>query len=197
MSEPQTNQPDSSGMTFDAQPVTKDTTAHAPADSGMTFDSEPTQASMTINPDGKPKFAPYDAANFGRYTTPENYEKWASTQPKTGPDLKPGEYESWTGAHLSKAEALATIPKAAGETLAGVTLAGPLAAGIAAVPSVGVALLKHLAEQSPELFGHAAVAETLKRYAIEGVKKTLTGAAWAGGAETLHAIWDDVFGKKK
>ena len=90
---------------------------------------------------GTSKFTPYDAASFGRYTTPENYEKWAATQPKSGPDSKPGEYEAWTGAHMSKAETLATIPQAAVATGAGVLGAGPLAAGIAAVPSVGVAAL--------------------------------------------------------
>jgi len=37
----------------------------------------------------------------------------------------------------------------------------------------------------------------LKKYAIEGVKKAALGAAWAGGAEILHSIWDDVFGRKK
>jgi hypothetical protein len=56
--------------------------------------------------------------------------------------------------------------------------------------------LKQLAEQSPQLFGHEAVKETLKRYALKGAKKAMTGAAWAGGAEVLHTIWNDVFGKK-
>ena len=59
------------------------------------------------------------------------------------------------------------------------------------------AILKHFAEQSPELFGHEAVKATLKKYAMQGLQKSLSGAAWAGGAEIPHSIGSDVFGKGK
>jgi hypothetical protein len=58
-------------------------------------------------------------------------------------------------------------------------------------------VLKQLAAQSPELFGHEAVKATLKKMAMEGLVRTAQGAAWAGGAEVLHSIWEDMFGKKK
>lgn len=99
----------------------------------------------------------------------------------------------------------ATMPAKTAQTLgaaAGIGVAGPaLLAVPGEVASAGSAaktyLLKKLAEQTPELFGHEAVRETLKRYALEGVRKAATGAAWAGGAELLHSIWDDVFGSSK
>jgi hypothetical protein len=95
-----------------------------------------------------------------------------------------------------------TMPKKAAQTLgaaATIGVAGP--ALLATAGEAGLAaknfVLKQLAAQTPELFGHEAVKETLKRYALEGVKKAMTGAAWAGGAELLHSIWDDVFDPKK
>ena len=99
-----------------------------------------------------------------------------------------------------------TIPAKAVEAGIGGPLAavGSYAAGAMGLAGAGAVadaaknyVLKQLAEQSPELFGHEAVKETLKKYALEGVKKAASGAAWAGGAEVLHSIWDDVFGKKR
>src|SRR5713226_1411377 len=73
---------DSSGMNFDAAPVKQDTPAN--------------QVQHAENKN----FAPYDAKTFGKFTTPENYEKWASgPQPKAGPNSKPGEYEAWMSAN--------------------------------------------------------------------------------------------------
>jgi hypothetical protein len=96
----------------------------------------------------------------------------------------------------------ATMPKKTAQTLgaaATIGVVGPTL--LATAGEAGLAaknfVLKQLAAQTPELFGHEAVKETLKRYALEGVKKAMTGAAWAGGAELLHSIWDDVFGPKK
>jgi hypothetical protein len=96
---------------------------------------------------------------------------------------------------------LRTAPGKAATVLAAAPVIGAAGVTAAMTPeALGAAknaILKHLAEQSPELFGHEAVKETLKNYAMEGAKKALTGAAWAGGAELLHSIWDDVFGKKR
>lgn len=99
----------------------------------------------------------------------------------------------------------ATMPKKTAQTLGAAATIGAVGPAVMALPgeaveAAGLAknyILKQLAAQSPELFGHEAVKETLKRYALEGVRKAATGAAWAGGAELLHSIWDDVFGKKK
>ncbi len=117
--EPQTNQ----SATPQASKATP--TSAATPDAG-TFSAselggvEAENKSSTVN---QSRFAPYNAAAFGRYTTPENYEKWASTQPKTGPDAKPGEFEAWTSANTPGGykETLKTIPVAAAETLAGIT----------------------------------------------------------------------------
>jgi len=127
---------DSSGMTFDTTPVNQDTPAQ---DSGMKFDSAPATHDMTVNPDGKPKFAPYDPATFGRYTTPENYEKWAAVPPKAGPNTKPGGYEAWTGVHLTPKEMLA----ASGTAVAEGGVAAGTALGAAALPEVLPAVLTH------------------------------------------------------
>jgi hypothetical protein len=95
---------------------------------------------------------------------------------------------------------VATMPGKAATVLAAAPAIGATGVSAAMLPETVLAaknaILKHLAEQSPELFGHEAVKETLKRYAMDGARKALTGAAWAGGAEILHSIWDDVFGKK-
>ena len=93
-----------------------------------------------------------------------------------------------------------TMPGKAATVLAAAPAIGATGVSAAMLPeTIGAAknvILKHLAEQSPELFGHEAVKETLRKYAMEGARKALTGATWAGGAELLHSIWDDVFGKK-
>lgn len=144
---------------------------------------------------------PYDAGSHGRFTTPENYEKWAKTPPTIGPESKPGEYEAWMGAHQSPADTLETTATVLGEA----GLAASVALGPGAIADAGPAalaaktfLLKTLAEKTPELFGHEAVKATLKRLALEGVKKTIMGGAagggFAAGAKILHSIWEDVFG---
>jgi hypothetical protein len=97
---------------------------------------------------------------------------------------------------------VATIPKKAAETVGAAPLIGaavPAAmAGSAEVLTAAKnSIMKHLAAQSPEMFGHDAVKETLKKYAVEGLKKAGVGASWAAGAEVLHSIWDEVFGGKK
>jgi hypothetical protein len=99
---------------------------------------------------------------------------------------------------------VSTIPKKTAQTLGAAATIGAVGPAVMALPgealeATGAAknfVLKQLAEQSPQLFGHEAVKETLKRYALKGAKKAMTGAAWAGGAEVLHTIWNDVFGKK-
>lgn len=129
----------------------------------------------------KPKFAPYNAAAFGRYTTPENYEKWASTQPKIGPDSKPGEYEAWTGANTpgGTKETLKTIPVAAAETLAGITgasVAGPL---IAASPEM-VPLAAKAVEYLSHLDNIVKVAKTLG-YTSFGLEQAHDIYKWVSG----------------
>lgn len=146
-----------SGMTFDSSPVQQDTRIQSQGDSGMTFDSAPVQTNTSIDKTGKPRFAPYSDA-FKRYTTPENYEKWASTPPKSGPDSKPGEYEAWTGANTpggameTLKNSLTPLPYAA--------LAGGTALGVTAIPEAASALyelaIKHLASDVlPDLMTNA------------------------------------------
>lgn len=57
---------------------------------------------------------------------------------------------------------------------------------------------KKLAEQSPELFGDEAVKATLKKLAMESLKKATTGSLVGGGIALGHKIignvWDEVFG---
>jgi hypothetical protein len=86
---------------------------------------------------------------------------------------------------------------------------GAAVAGGALVPgAVGafadaakVPLLKLLAEQSPELFGHEAARETLKRYAIGALQKAvpaaITAIAGTAGYKLTSDVWDDLFGSKK
>lgn len=142
------------------QPQTEQPSAQSPAQpsTGNIFDQVAQEEAQKTQQNAvqtvKPKLQPYDAKAFGRYTTPENYEKWASTQPKIGPDSKPGEYEAWTGAHMSNAETLATIPKAAAETLAGVTLAGPAASLIEAAPAVAAYGWEHAPEIARAVLNH-------------------------------------------
>ena len=98
-----------------------------------------------------------------------------------------------------------TIPAKAAETLAAAPAIGfaqpATIAGATELPAAANAaknaVLKQLAEQSPDLFGHEAVRATLQRYAMQAAQRALQGSLWAGGAEIMHSIWDDVFGKKK
>ena len=156
----QTQPAQDSGMTFDSSPVQQDTPVQGQdsgKDSGMTFDSAPVQTNTTVEQNGKPRFAPYEAA-FSRYTTPENYEKWASTPPKSGPDSKPGEYEAWTGAN-TPGGAMETLKNSL-RPLPYAALAGGAALGVTAIPEAASALyelaIKHLASDVlPELVTNA------------------------------------------
>jgi hypothetical protein len=121
-------------------------------------------------PPSAPKFAPYNAAAFGRYTTPENYEKWASTQPKIGPDSKPGEYEAWTSANTpggykeTLKDSLRPLPYAA--------LAGGTALGVTAIPEVLPSVLIHTVEGVKAL-GAWAEAHPYKAFMLYQVAKEL------------------------
>jgi hypothetical protein len=154
--------------------------AQTPLPAGATF-GEPAEAASTIAPNGKPKFAPYDAAAFGRYTTPENYEKWASVHPKIGPDSKPGEYEAWSGANTPGGykETLMTIPEATAETAAGVVGAPVLAAGIAAAPEIAPLAAK-AAEYLSHLDNIVKVAKTLG-YTSFGLEQAHNIYKWVSG----------------
>jgi hypothetical protein len=135
---------------------------------------ESTQQTQVGNDPGKPKFAPYNVAAFGRYTTPENYEKWASTQPKIGPDSKPGEYEAWTsantpgGAKETLKDSLRPLPYAA--------LAGGTALGVAAIPEVLPSVLIHTVEGVKAL-GAWAEAHPYKAFMLYQVAKELLPGA--------------------
>ncbi|MGC2102053.1 MAG: hypothetical protein WA651_16865 [Candidatus Sulfotelmatobacter sp.] len=168
---------------------------------GATF-GEPTEAPATIAANGKPKFAPYDAAAFGRYTTPENYEKWASTPPKSGPTARPGEYEAWTGAN-SPGGAKETLKNAA-ETTGEAGLAFGTAMGVTAIPEAVVALhelaVRHLAgEVLPELMTNAGKEGAEIAYANAHAKllalapKVWQAAKLLGGvglsAEGIRSLW--------
>jgi len=139
--------------------------------------SQPSQG--TTGQDGKPKFAPYNAAAFGRYTTPENYEKWASVHPKIGPDSKPGEYEAWTSANTPGGykETL----KNAAETTGYAGLAFGTAMGLTAIPEVLPSVLIHTVEGVKAL-GAWAEAHPYKAFMLYQVaKELLPGAKKAMG----------------
>jgi hypothetical protein len=139
--------------------------------------SQPSQGAT--GQDGKPKFAPYNAAAFGRYTTPENYEKWASVHPKIGPDSKPGEYEAWTSANTPGGykETL----KNAAETTGYAGLAFGTAMGVTAIPEVLPSVLIHTVEGVKAL-GAWAEAHPYKAFMLYQVaKELLPGAKKAMG----------------
>ena len=126
-----------------------------------------------------PKFAPYDASKFGRYTTPENYEKWASQQPKIGPDSKPGEYEAWTSANtpggVKQTLTDAAIPLAAG------TVAATAALGGAAIPEVLPSVLPHTIE-GVKAIGAWANAHPVQAYMLyQVIRELIPGAKKAMG----------------
>jgi hypothetical protein len=130
-------------------------------------------------PPPAPKFAPYNAAAFGRYTTPENYEKWASTPPKSGPNARPGEYEAWTGANTPGGykETLKNSAEITGEA----GLAAGTALGVAAIPEVLPAVLPHTIEGVKAL-GAWASAHPIQAYMLYQVaKELLPGAKKAMG----------------
>lgn len=77
------------------------------------------------------KLQPYDPAKFGRYTTADNYANWAATPPKAGPLTKPGEYEAWTGAHLSPSD---TLKLSAQAPALGLATVAPLMTGGMSLP---------------------------------------------------------------
>ncbi len=175
------------GATF-GEPVQQDTpVVQTPLPVGATF-GEPTEAPATIAANGKPKFAPYDAAAFGRYTTPENYEKWASVHPKIGPDSKAGEYEAWSGANTpgGTKETLMTIPEAAAETAAGVIGAPILGAGIAAAPEIAPLAAK-AAEYLKHLDNIVKVAKTLG-YASFGLEQAHNIYKWVSGDDKKKTV---------
>ncbi len=165
---------------------------------GPTPVSQPQASSLDVlkqvqaNPDqaannNAEQLQPYDKAKFGRFTTEENYPTWAKTQPKVGPDLKPGEYEAWTGAHLSPSDSL----KASGEAVAGGAVAFGGAMGAVYSPALYELAVKHLAGNVlPEMEGEAAKAKL-----IEYAPKVLKAAHDLGiSAVGLSLLWKAVFG---
>ena len=86
------------------------------------------------------RLTPYDPAKFGRYTTAENYPQWSSKPPAAGPNLKAGEMEAWTGAHLTPKQAVTTAATTAAPALLA-PVAGPLME--AAAPVINAAI-EHL-----------------------------------------------------
>lgn len=135
---------------------------------------------------------------------------WVPADPKKFPNRPAGIYPTGPGNEWRNDPSYSQAPidlhlaKDTAEGAATGAVPVALAAGLPALTAVpeaaGLAknyILKKLAEESPTLFGHEAVKETLKRYALEGVKKAMAGGLYMGGAEILHSIWDDVLGSKK
>lgn len=88
-----------------------------------------TASSAPVPP--KAALQPYDASKFGRFTSEENYPKWAATSPEAGPLTKPGEYEAWTGAHLSPSD---TLKVSAQAPALGLATVAPLMTGGMSLP---------------------------------------------------------------
>jgi hypothetical protein len=84
-----------------------------------------------IQPQSATPLQPYDPAKFGHFTSEANYPQWAAIPPKAGPYTKPGEYEAWTGAHLSPKEALEEAAR--GPAMGAATVA-PMLTGGASLP---------------------------------------------------------------
>jgi|HubBroStandDraft_1064217.scaffolds.fasta_scaffold38230_3 hypothetical protein len=164
------------------QPQSKPTApASAPSQKPGSFTPADFQDETSKHPDtaGKPQFAPYNAAAFGRYTTPEDYEAWASVHPKIGPDSKPGEYEAWTSANTPGGykETL----KNAAETTGDAALAFGTAMGVTAIPEVLPSVLIHTVEGVKAL-GAWAEAHPYKAFMLYQVaKELLPGAKKAMG----------------
>ena len=174
-----------SGDVFDQLAAGKDPDSAPPAAS-----NDPGQTGFVTNDVGNRVIVPKDGEAFG------DTVQRAIAYHKA---LPPGEWQKAIDREM------AVAPEKTAETLgaaAGIGVAGP--ALLAAPEELGEALepvknliVKKLAEQSPTLFGQEAVKATLKRYAVAAAQKALTGASWGAGAEILHSIWDDLFGKKR
>jgi hypothetical protein len=117
-----------------------------------------------------PQLRPYDEAKHGQFTTPENYQKWATYPPGAGGtparEWKPGEADAWAEAHnLSRSDA------AKGELLS--AGAGLAAGGIAAtIPAV----LPHTVE-GVKAIGAWADAHPMQAYMLYNVIKELVPGA--------------------
>lgn len=201
---------DASGMTFDSSPVQQDTPVQGTQvpqaqtqDSGMTFDSAPVQQSTPVDqladsrtPDEQ-AFLKAHPDHVYLKADPKFPNRQEGIYPKNEAGLNDPEMEH----HPVDPELLKHSVQYGVGSAAAVGGTTALASAVAAAPEAIAAtknfILKQLAEQSPELFGHEAVKATLKKMAMEGLARTAKGAAWAGGAEVLHSIWDDVFGSKK
>lgn len=98
----------------------------------VNWDAAPQSSGAPVNWDAPAqKLQPYDPAKFGRYTTADNYANWAATPPKAGPLTKPGEYEAWTGAHLSPSD---TLKVSAQAPALGLATVAPLMTGGMSLP---------------------------------------------------------------
>jgi hypothetical protein len=120
-----------------AQPIT------VPVPTGATFSPTDDNGSEQAKP-----LPPFDPKVAGRYTTEANYPQWARTQPKIGPDSKPGEYEAWSGVQSGTnkdqaIDALKDTGAAALETAGGIAGATGVGALAEALPSALPNVLVH------------------------------------------------------
>jgi hypothetical protein len=121
---------------------------------------------------------PYSAA-YSKFTTPENYQNWLKTAPKAGPNIKPGEYEAWTGAH-TPGGAKQTLTDAAKPVIAGAATGAVALGGVAAAEAIP-SVLPHTIE-GVKAIGAWAKANPLQAWALfQVMKEMLPGAKKALG----------------
>ena len=203
-------QPDSSGMTFDSQPVVKDTPVApvAPVDSGMTFDAEPvkqdTPASDVVDPmkGASAEERAFLAANPTSFKYMPKDEKFPNRPEGVYPVGKGNEWRkdpSYDQAPIDLHLAKHTLEGAA---IGAVPVA--LATGLAAAPEAASALynlaIKHLASDVlPELMTNTGESGAEVAYAnahaklLELAPKVWQAAKYLGGAglgiEGLRSLW--------
>jgi hypothetical protein len=195
-------------------PATPAPSAQSQGDNALTFDENSYkplgETSEPALPKAPPQLQPYDEAKHGKFTTPENYQNWATYPPGAGGnparEWKPGEADAWADAHnLSLKDA------AKGEALsmaAGAATGATLAYGI---PAAGQALyelaVKHLAgdvlpelitnsgREGAELSYDAAHARLLELAPKVWQAAKILGSIGGGGIGTA-ALWKYALGKK-
>jgi hypothetical protein len=118
---------------------------------------------------------PFDPRVAGRYTTEENYPKWAATQPKIGPDTKPGEYEAWSGVQegTNKQQAIASLKQVG---------TAALETGLAILPGAGeVPAAGELIDAGGNQIGKTVVQKVVAHLTdLDSIVKAAKALGWAG-----------------